>query len=533
MLSELNSTSSPANLEHLTPSDLFLSSCNIPMASAAVLSKEGCPTSTAPLPSLATLLTPERGSHTVSPVPVPLPPSSPPMTGPSLVNLPSAPSFCPDSTACIPSDLSITGSVIPTFSAVNPDTLHELGYSTALVLDSPLSLSLSDSSASCGTIPILSNILFIEGRGGLSPSPPPVSDSDIILPPVPFPRVGIGTSSSSSTLLPPSTGRASCEVSLRPPSFAFDSSLSLTGLVSPLVFPLAQGSPITSTPVSALCPEEWPTLVPVPSRSPASVQNRPSPLISSGISWSKLGTTSSPVTCIGMLAESSLTSLPLHYFPASEEFFLMKRNTRSGTVTPLSSNSSVYRHRGGAGSPIRPKRSTLVPPISIPRPQRSTVITPSTTYPCPSNIVSLPIAQINHQCLAVADSTLPGAGKGLFTLSPVDTEEVLCKYSGIHISPSLLPLPNLHPRFDYVWANKDNSIIIDAYDLNSCYGRYANDALYEHLCNAVIEERDDGVYLVSTRPLLENEEIFVHYGEGYWADRFHLFSSSSLARSEF
>jgi hypothetical protein len=264
------------------------------------------------------------------------------------------------------------------------------------------------------------------------------------------------------------------------------------------------------------------------------VQHRPSPLTSSGNFWSKLAKPS-PVTGIGTLAESSLTSPPLHYFPASEEFFLMKRNTRSGTVTPLSSGtSSVYRHRGGVGNPPRPKRSTTVTPISIPRPQRSTV-SPSvnTTYPLPSNIVSLPIAQINHQRLAVADSTLSGAGKGLFTLSSVDTEEVLCKYSGVHISPSLLPLPNLHPRFDYVWANKDNSIIIDAYDLNSCYGRYANDALYEHLCNAVIEERDDGVYLVSTRPLLENEEIFVNYGEGYWADRFHLFSSSSLARSEF
>jgi len=37
------------------------------------------------------------------------------------------------------------------------------------------------------------------------------------------------------------------------------------------------------------------------------------------------------------------------------------------------------------------------------------------------------MAQINHQRLAVADSSLPGAGQGLFTLSSVDTEEVLCK----------------------------------------------------------------------------------------------------------
>ena len=418
MLSELSTTSTPANLEHLTP-DLFLAPFNVTMVSAAVLLKEGCPTSTAPLlPPLPQL--------------------------PSFVHLPNAP-FCTVSTACIPSDLLISGSVNPLFpDDVSSIALHGPGYSTPLIsADSPPNLSLSDSLTS------LPDILFTDWRGRLSSSSPLLSSPATILPPVPFPRVGIGTSTSPSALLSPSIGRSSCKAPLRP-SF-LDSSL-------------------------------------------------------------KLNT---------MLAESSLTTPPLHYFPASEEFFLMKRNSRSGTVTPL---SSVYRHRGGAGSPPRPRRSTTVTPTSIPS---------STTYPRPSNIISLPIAQINQQRLAVADSTLPGAGQGLFTLSSVDTEEVLCKYSGTHISPSLLPLPSLHPRFDYVWANKDNSIIIDAYDLNSCYGRYANDALYEHLCNAVIEERDGDVYLVSTRPLLENEEIFVHYGEGYWADRFHLFSSSSSVRSDF
>jgi len=212
------------------------------MVSAAVLLKEGCPTSTAPLLSLVTPLTQERGSHTVSPVPVPLPTSSPPMAGSSLVALPPIPSFCPVSTACIPRDFSITGSVIPTFSDVSPDTLYELGYSTALVSDSPKNIFLCDSLASCGIIPISSDILFPEGRGGLSPSPSPLSDSNIFLPPVPFLRVGIGTSTSSTVSLPPSTGRASCEVSLRPPSFALDFSLPLNGLVPPLVFPLAQGS---------------------------------------------------------------------------------------------------------------------------------------------------------------------------------------------------------------------------------------------------------------------------------------------------
>jgi len=105
----------------------------------------------------------------------------------------------------------------------------------------------------------------------------------------------------------------------------------------------------------------------------------------------------------------------------------MKRNTRSGTITPLSSVAlSVYRIRGGAGCLLHPNRSTIVTFISILRLHCSIVIPPiSTTHPRPSNIVSLPIAQINHQQLAVADSNLTVAGQGHFTLSSVDTEEVL------------------------------------------------------------------------------------------------------------
>jgi len=143
-------------------------------------------------------------------------------------------------------------------------------------------------------------------------------------------------------------------------------------------------------------------------------------------------------------------------------------------------------------------------------------------FPPPRKPVALPITQLPSMVMVVADSTLTGARQGLFTLTPVDTEELICLYAGTKIR-NLSAITEDFPRFDYVWSNSDQSIIIDAYPPHSCFGRYANDALYESKCNAIIEERNGKVFLISTRPLAANEEIFVNYGDGYWADRFHLY----------
>ena len=140
--------------------------------------------------------------------------------------------------------------------------------------------------------------------------------------------------------------------------------------------------------------------------------------------------------------------------------------------------------------------------------------------------------QINAQQLFVANSTINGAGLDLFTTLHVDTDEPLCTYSGTHINSSMLPLPNESPRYDYTWSNNDLTIIIDAHNPTSCFGRYANDPISEHKTNAIIEARNGVVFLISTRPILANEEIFVSYGDGYWADRYHLFTIDTL-RSPF
>ncbi|MEI8109155.1 MAG: SET domain-containing protein-lysine N-methyltransferase, partial [Verrucomicrobiota bacterium] len=128
----------------------------------------------------------------------------------------------------------------------------------------------------------------------------------------------------------------------------------------------------------------------------------------------------------------------------------------------------------------------------------------------------------------MADSTIPGAQLGLFTISGADTDVVLCTYAGSKLR-DLSTVTDESPRYDYLWSNTKASIIIDAYLKHSCFGRYANDALFESRCNASIEEQNGKVYLISTRPIAPNEEIFVQYGPGYWAQRFHLLASHESA----
>ena len=150
----------------------------------------------------------------------------------------------------------------------------------------------------------------------------------------------------------------------------------------------------------------------------------------------------------------------------------------------------------------------------------------SSPHPSPLNQTTLPIPQLPGFLLTVADSTLPGAGQGLFTLKRIEVDDYLCTYEGRRLSREDLPRP-LGPENDYIWSNSVGSTIIDAFHYLSCFGRYANDALHEDQCNAMIVMHNGKVKLRATRDILPNEEIFVHYGGGYWADRFHTLGDSS------
>jgi len=117
---------------------------------------------------------------------------------------------------------------------------------------------------------------------------------------------------------------------------------------------------------------------------------------------------------------------------------------------------SVEVNRLAGGAP--PKRTTPG------RVVKDTSSRPDPTFPAPLNVVDLDIPQMNNQLLVVADSTILGAGKGLFTLKNVPAGTRICTYEGERLSKEDLPIPNIFPRFDYVWTNNTLTIIIDGYN---------------------------------------------------------------------
>ena len=70
----------------------------------------------------------------------------------------------------------------------------------------------------------------------------------------------------------------------------------------------------------------------------------------------------------------------------------------------------------------------------------------------------------------------------------------------------------------------NDHLYIDAENVVSCYGRYANDN--KDVCNgynSIFELEDDGAdgihdrcFIVALRDIIVDEEIFVGYGGGYW-----------------
>jgi SET domain-containing protein len=69
---------------------------------------------------------------------------------------------------------------------------------------------------------------------------------------------------------------------------------------------------------------------------------------------------------------------------------------------------------------------------------------------------------------------------------------------------------------------KETKIYIDSWEEDSCYGRYVNDPLNDHLVNARIVMRGDKMILIALEEIKPGQEIFISYGEEYWEVRQHL-----------
>jgi len=122
--------------------------------------------------------------------------------------------------------------------------------------------------------------------------------------------------------------------------------------------------------------------------------------------------------------------------------------------------------------------------------------------------------------LIVKRSTLPNAGKGLFTDKAIKKNAKIIEYRG-----EIIEWKEYTRR---VKENKDgylfhihNKKCIDAYSTKQYKARYANDALglvrVKGLKNnSQYEVHNNKCYIVATRHIRPGEEIFVDYTREYW-----------------
>lgn len=135
--------------------------------------------------------------------------------------------------------------------------------------------------------------------------------------------------------------------------------------------------------------------------------------------------------------------------------------------------------------------------------------------------------------LVVAESTLKGAGNGLFvgTSQIFDKKffsgDIICVYKG-----ELLTIEDVNNRYgtnegEYLFqlnatddydanVGNDPRRIIDAKDLKSCYARYINSVSNHDMTKPNVEFMQIGneVVIVAIRDIVNGEEILVSYGVG-------------------
>jgi len=135
--------------------------------------------------------------------------------------------------------------------------------------------------------------------------------------------------------------------------------------------------------------------------------------------------------------------------------------------------------------------------------------------------ILLPIPNWKGRALRVAQSSLPNAGLGLFTLRPVQAtsslpSRILCTYAGRTLTRSQVD----RSTSAYIWENSTGDYIVDAEDPLSCYGRYINDHFDEAECNCEIRmHKGRAVVVALQEDIPAGSELFLSYGRDYWRDK--------------
>ena len=120
--------------------------------------------------------------------------------------------------------------------------------------------------------------------------------------------------------------------------------------------------------------------------------------------------------------------------------------------------------------------------------------------------------------LVVKRSTIPGAGKGLFTRKPISKGTRIVEYKGK--ITSWKDADHRNGGNGYIYYVTRNHVI-DAKPYPKALARYANDARGVVRIKGIVNNSDyiqDGkrVYITSKKDIPAGAEILVGYGKEYW-----------------
>ena len=127
------------------------------------------------------------------------------------------------------------------------------------------------------------------------------------------------------------------------------------------------------------------------------------------------------------------------------------------------------------------------------------------------------------------------SGCGLFAVKRIKEGESICSYEGVEVTEERL-LKSIVNR-DYIASairshKTGEMIYVDAQGELTCYGRFAQDPIDDHLVNAKILWKDGSLKLVATCEIDPADEIYVEYGLSYWRHRLHYLHPELRARIE-
>lgn len=122
--------------------------------------------------------------------------------------------------------------------------------------------------------------------------------------------------------------------------------------------------------------------------------------------------------------------------------------------------------------------------------------------------------------LTVKASTLPNAGKGLYTTKPIKKGSKIIEYKGEIIDWKEYEKRVKEDKDGYLFFI-NNKICIDAFDTPQYKARYANDAMGLSRVKGIRNNSSYQVFgnkcfIVAERDIEAGEEIFVNYTKEYW-----------------